>query len=155
LIALNRNRTSLPQVHKYRVSSVAKKIRPDLAEERGRPAPEMAMGEVQVDVAQLTGRLQMGRAKVTETGTTSVAAEADAARVRAKAEALIADARARRERRRAESSRAPMAELDRIEAEAQQERVEAWLEAERVEAWLEAETQRMDVETAQIIAEAK
>ena len=39
-----------------------------------------------------------------------------------------------------------MGELDRIEAEAQQERVEAWLEAE---------TQRVDVETAQIIAEAK
>ena len=104
------------------------------------------MVEVQVDVAQLTGRLQMGRAKVTEAGRTSVAAEADAARVRAKAEALIADARARRERRRVQSSRAPMVELDRIEAKAQQERVEAWLEAE---------AQRVDVETAQIIAEAK
>ena len=104
------------------------------------------MGEVQVDVAQLTGRLQMGRAKVTEAGTTSVAAEAEAARARTKAEALIAAARARQERRRAQSSRAPMGELDRIEAEAQQEHLEAWLEAE---------TPRVDAETAQIIAEAK
>ena len=58
----------------------------------------------------------------------------------------MGQARARQERRRAQSSRDPMGELDRIEAEAQQERVEAWLEAE---------TQRVDVETAQIIAEAK
>ena len=58
----------------------------------------------------------------------------------------MGQARARQERRRAQSSRAPMGELDRIEAEAQQKHLEAWLEAE---------TQRVDAETAQIIAEAK